>query len=376
MTHDSRLVTRDSRPAPHLPILPVLACWLVIGIIETVKAYVFWEWTGRPRSWAIAITGNMPWWALWALLTPLVFALARRVRIAGPGWPLSAALHLVFGIIISVVHVAAAGLVYFYTNGYLLPGDRTLSAEVALIFRNYVMVDLLTYAGVVGAYHAVEFYGRYRQGELVAAQLETRMHEARLAMLRMELQPHFLFNALNAIAGLVRRGDNEAAVTMLARLGALLRRTLEGHGTQEARLGEELDLLEQYLAIERVRFGDRLDVTVEVEASLFDALVPTLVLQPIVENALRHGLASTPGPGTVRVSAERENGSLVLSVRDSGPGFAEAQNGKPQGVGLSNTRARLEQLYGAGGRLETGAAPEGGASVRITLPLHREGRKA
>lgn len=375
MTTASRVSSPTSNlPAPPvLPVLPVLGFWLAMGVIESVKAYVFWDWTGRPRSWTIAITGNMPWWLLWALLTPVVFAVARRFRLTGPGWPASAAAHFLIGLIVSTVHVAVAGLIYYQTNSYLLPDGRTLAAELSLFFKMYLIVDLLTYAGIVGAYHAVEFYGRYRQGELLAAQLETTMHEARLAMLRMELQPHFLFNALNAISGLVRRGDNEAAVTMLARLGTLLRRTLDGHGTQEARLGEELDLLEQYLAIERVRFGDRLDVTVEVEASLFDALVPTLVLQPIVENALRHGLARTPGAGTVRVCAERENGSLVLSVRDSGPGFAASQDGNYQGVGLSNTRARLEQLYGAAGRLDTGPAPEGGASVRITLPLHREG---
>jgi signal transduction histidine kinase len=346
-----------------------------MGVIETIKGYVLWDWTGRPRSWTVSVLNNMPWWVLWALFTPVVFRVARRFRLTGPGWKSSVVAHGIIGLMLSAAHVAIAGAVYFRTNAdFLLPDGRTMAQEIGIFFNMYVVLDLLTYAGVVGAVHAVEFYGRYRQGELLAAQLETRMHEARLAMLRMELQPHFLFNALNAISGLVRRGDNEAAVTMLARLGTLLRRTLDGHGTQEARLGEELDLLEQYLAIERVRFGDRLDVSVEVEASLFDALVPTLVLQPIVENALRHGLARTPGAGTVRVSAERENGSLVLSVRDSGPGFAAASNGNHQGVGLSNTRARLEQLYGAAGRLDTGPAPEGGASVRITLPLHREGR--
>lgn len=199
------------------------------------------------------------------------------------------------------------------------------------------------------------------------------MHEARLAMLRMELHPHFLFNALNAISGLVRRGENEAAVTMLARLGTLLRRTMDGHTTQETRLGDELDLLEQYLAIERVRFGERLDVSVEVEASLFDALVPALVLQPIVENALRHGLSRVPGPGTVRVSAERERESLVLCVRDSGPGFGPGSSERGGGVGLSNTRARLAQLYGDAGRLVTATVPGGGAVVSIRLPLHRQG---
>lgn len=370
---ESDPASRVSRPASNPPILPILGFWLGMGVIESLKAYVLWDWTDRPRSWSIAITGNMPWWLLWALLTPVVFAVARRFRLTGPGWARAAMAHVGIGLVISAIHVAVAGTLYYHTNGYLLPHGRTLGGELAIFFNMYLVVDFLTYAGVVGAFYAVEFYGRYRQGEVAAAQLESRMHEARLAMLRMELHPHFLFNALNAISGLVRKGENEAAVTMLARLGTLLRRTLDGHHTQEARLGEELDLLDQYLAIERVRFGDRLDVSVEVEASLFDALVPTLVLQPIVENALRHGLAQLPGPGTVRVCAERENGSLVLWVRDSGPGFGPAGAGSGQGVGLSNTRARLSQLYGAAGRLDTGAAPGGGGAVRITLPLHREG---
>lgn len=343
-----------------------------MGLLESGKAYVYWVWNGRPRPWSYVLLANMPWWLIWAALTPLVFALARRFRLGGNRWPAAVAVHLLAGVAMSAAHTALAAVVYFRTIGQFT-GVRSAAEQVGGFLNSYLMVDVLTYAGIVGAWYAIEYYRRYRSSELAAAQLEARMHEARLAALRMELNPHFLFNALNAVSGLVRRGEGEAAVTMLARLGDLLRRTLNGDGRQETPLGEELDLLDQYLAIERVRFGERLDVSVEVEASLFDALVPTLVLQPIVENALRHGVARTPGPGAVRISAERRNGSLVLTVRDTGPGFTEMPERAAQGVGLANTRARLAQLYGGAGLLSVASAPDGGASVTITLPLHQEG---
>jgi two-component system LytT family sensor kinase len=186
--------------------------------------------------------------------------------------------------------------------------------------------------------------------------------------LRMELNPHFLYNALNAIAGLVRRQDGARAVEMLARLGTLLRLTLERDSGHEVTLGRELELLDLYLDIERTRFSDRLRVDLDVPAAMLEALVPAFVLQPLVENAIRHGIAPVPEPGWVRIAASAHGGTLAIEIADTGPGVP-AEASRSQGVGLRNTRARLAQLYGgsAGLRLERGAA--GGTIATLWLPF-------
>jgi LytS/YehU family sensor histidine kinase len=185
----------------------------------------------------------------------------------------------------------------------------------------------------------------------------------------MELNPHFLYNALNAISGLVRRSDRDGAVGMLARLGDLLRVTLNSDAEAEVPLERELECLELYLEIERVRFADRLFTETDVPAELNDALVPSLILQPIVENAVRHGIAPVTRPGTVRIAAERVGTELRLTVADTGAGWNDRRNGR-EGVGLSNTRARLAQLYGDEAGLRAGPGLTGGTVVTLTLPYH------
>jgi sensor histidine kinase YesM len=196
--------------------------------------------------------------------------------------------------------------------------------------------------------------------------LRASLAEARLAALRAQLNPHFLFNTLNAISTLALKGDQSAVTEMLARLSGLLRAALEEH-TEEIPLARELEFVDDYVAIEQIRFADRLSVEKTVAPDTLRGLVPTMILQPIIENAIQHGVNAQPGVGHVNLSAERQNGSLVIEVRDSGPGF---RNAAPHdGIGLANTRARLEQLYGSGYRFEYGSAPAGGASVRITVPF-------
>ena len=190
--------------------------------------------------------------------------------------------------------------------------------------------------------------------------------------LRMELNPHFLFNALNAVAGLVRRREHDGAIDMLSRLGELLRTTLNRDLPLEVPLSEELELLRHFLEIEVVRFGDRLRVSWEVEPESQAALVPPLILQPLVENALRHGLSRRQGPALLRISARRTGLHLELSVRDTGEGLAAHGSRAPrEGIGLSNTRARLEQMYGRDATaLELTDVPGGGARTRLLLPFH------
>jgi LytS/YehU family sensor histidine kinase len=284
--------------------------------------------------------------------------------------------HVGAAALLTVIHLSVTGALYWFTNTRGSLQMPSMVWQIRSLIQGYGMLDLVTYGGIVGAVFAVDFYRRFRDEEITtaglqlrAAQLESTMNQARLDALRMELNPHFLFNTLNAISGLVRRNENDAAVSMLARLGDLLRVTLERDSAQEVPLETELEVLQSYLAIERIRFHDRLVVDVDVQPNALSALVPTLILQPLVENAVRHGVAPVPGPGRVSIAARRTNGHLVIEVRDTGPGFRENSGKTRRGVGLTNTASRLEQLYGDHAHLDLGTNPGGGAAVSMTLPF-------
>jgi LytS/YehU family sensor histidine kinase len=216
----------------------------------------------------------------------------------------------------------------------------------------------------------VEHQRRLRERELAASQLETQLVRADLQALKMQLQPHFLFNALHTIGSLVRTGDKDGAIRVVAGLGDLLRRVQDGGSQQEVALDQELEFVRAYLAIERIRFRDRLDVTIDVPDEVRDAVVPHLILQPLVENAIRHGIAQRRDAGRLQVRARQAGERLEVSVRDDGPGLP---NGQPPGggIGLANARARLERLYGADCELTFGNAAGRGFEVRVSVPLRR-----
>ena len=362
----------------------VLGVWTLFGLLESSKAYVADQLQGIPRGWGPALVGNLPWWWCWALLTPLVVRLAARVRVDGTGWPLAVAAHLAAAGVLSVAHLAAVGTLYWHTITvpalpYLAPLARqrvgTPLGQVEVFLNGYLIVNVMTYGAIVVAWYALRFHRAMRDRErdalaleARAATLEAQMHEARLNALRMELNPHFLYNTLNAIAGLVRRQDGERAVEMLARLGTLLRLTLERDGGHEVTLSRELELLDLYLDIERARFPDRLRVDLDVPVAALGARVPAFVLQPLVENAIRYGIAPVLEPGRILIAASTHGGMLAIEIADTGPGVS-SEASRSQGVGLRNTRARLAQLYGtsAGLRLEHGAT--GGTIATLWLPF-------
>jgi LytS/YehU family sensor histidine kinase len=234
-----------------------------------------------------------------------------------------------------------------------------------LFFLNFDW-EMMTYWAVVGLSHAVDFHRESQDRELTAAQLRTRLAEAQLQTLQKQLHPHFLFNTLNTISALMHR-DTEAADAMLERLSDLLRLTLDRVGTQLVSLKDELDFLRKYLEIEKTRFGERLQVRIDVDLDTLDAAVPNLVLQPLVENALRHGIGPKIGGGRIDISARRDGGDLRLEVRDNGVGLtADAFH---TGVGLTNTRSRLEHLYGERYRFECHTPSGGGLSVVVVIPF-------
>jgi len=221
---------------------------------------------------------------------------------------------------------------------------------------------------VLGVVQAIEYGRSLRQGQLRATQLEARLAQARLEILRSELQPHFLFNALHAISALMHR-NVEAADEMITHLGDLLRLSLERKSVQEVPLREELAVLEPYLSIVRIRFGDRLSINVDVDQSLLEFKVPLFLLQPLVENAIRHGIARRAGAGRIEIRARALGDFVQITVFDDGAGLS--QNAIREGIGLSNTKMRLEQLYGSAAELVLKGHPESGTEVLVTIPTSR-----
>jgi GAF domain-containing protein len=257
-----------------------------------------------------------------------------------------------------------------------LVGSLVLVSSVS--GRTYEEADL-ELAELVGARAALaidnaRLYREAREARdrsLKAAQLESQLVRARLDALRAQLNPHFLFNALNVVAMLIRRGANEDALRAVVNLSELLRRVLAVGATPEVSLRDEMALIERYLDVEQLRFRDRLSVNIEIEPAAIEARVPGLILQPVVENAIKHGIANAEGPGHVCISARHEGGRLLLRVADNGPGFPNGWDAARSGVGLSNTRERLERTYDGDYRFDVGRGDRGGAVVEIEIPYRR-----
>ena len=363
--------------------LLILAFWIIFGLLETTGTYVAAKGTDAPLPFDTALLANMPFWLVWGMLTPVAFWLAWRFHFQD-GRPVRFGLvHFPAALILSAIQILIAGGIYWYATRIYFwtyyPGSfqQSIPDFYSQWAQTYLIVDVIVYWAIVGAYHVLDYHRRFRERELDAARLETqtaqleaRVTEARLAALRMELNPHFLFNTLNAISALVRRGEQKVAVTMLARLGDLLRVTLERGGEQEIPLEKELEYLARYLEIERVRFHDRLRIENAVADDAAHALVPTFLLQPLVENAVRHGISRSTEGGLIRVTADRApDDRLVLTVVDTGVGFQTRDGVVREGVGMKNTRARLDQLYGTRASLAWENMPEGGARVTVTMPF-------
>jgi signal transduction histidine kinase len=355
----------------------ILAVATLLGISSAFQAHRLVAIESGDASLRIPLVLlNLTYWYAPALLTPLTIRLARRFRLGGEMWTRALAVHVSAAVLFALVSIAILilGRMVLYPKWAAMMAQDPLS----YIERNYFMnLDwaLMTYAAIVGLSHGVDYYREARAREKRAAQLETKLVEAQLKTLQGQLHPHFLFNTLHAISALIHR-DADDADRMVSRLSDLLRLTLEHDGTQEVSLKEELEFLQKYLEIEQIRFQDRLTVKFAVQPQVLDARVPTLILQPVVENAIRHGIGPLTGGGLVEVSARAEGETLLLQVRDTGAGLSEdALTALQKGIGLSNTRARLECLYGSRQRFEFSNV-HGGLTVRIVIPLRIESAPA
>ncbi|MEK6335931.1 MAG: histidine kinase [Acidobacteriota bacterium] len=348
--------------------------WILIGAGWTLFAVFFASelvvnraYAGRPLNFGRALGIWSLCAFLWLAATPLVLWLARSFPLERNRWITSALVHLVAGVLLSLVLLALFVLITLALG--MSSGGMTFMqafrAQLVVSFHS----ELLTYWMVIGLTHGIDYYRKYRERELRALQLETRLAHAQLDALKMQLHPHFLFNTLNSISVLMSE-DVVAARRMLTRMSELLRASLENVGRHEVSLREELDFLKNYLEIEQTRFHDRLAVRMEIEPGVLDARVPNLILQPLVENAIRHGVAPRAQQGLIEISAAREDGMVELKVRDNGPGLqSTAPESLTKGIGLSNTQARLNQLYGERHRFELKDATGGGLEVVIAIPF-------
>jgi anti-sigma regulatory factor (Ser/Thr protein kinase) len=342
-----------------------VAC-TAVGLFFSIQSHLINHELGRPVTWAFDVHLALVNWYMWGLLAVPVFGVAQRYPDHGPWWG-RVAFHALCAAAVALLHTTLCASMHWLA--VVVSGS---AEEWSWMFRRMFVFffhwDVLIYTAVLGFVHAINYNRKLRDHELHASQLETQLNRARLDALRMQLNPHFLFNSLNAISELVHENPM-LADRVITQLATLLRAVLDESNKSEVTLKEELDFVKKYLEIEQVRLGERLTVRIEADPATLDWYVPSLILQPLIENAVRHGIARREGAGIIEVSASCREGKLNLQVRDSGCGVAEPYTGsQTQGVGLSNVRARLAHHYGEDFRLELGASEAGGYLARILIP--------
>ena len=335
---------------------------MAFALLDGVHTHLGFIAEGNPRPWWNTLIATAIFWLIYAAFIPPVLFVAERYRLDLR--PRTILIHLLAAFAFTYIHILAVS--------YLMAPLRAAPVEVVPLLGRLVRlnfgINFLSYWAIVGATHALRYRGESRQSELAAAQLEASLTASRLEALRAQLNPHFLFNTLNAISVLALKGQHTAVIDTLSRLSDLLRVSLDDTRPHRVPLSEELDFLDGYLKILQLRFGDRLVVEQRITREVLDALVPCMILQPVVENAIVHGIAARCGEGRISIEAARTNDTLHLQIQDNGPGFGTSTT-RGHGIGLRNTRARLEQIYGRGHSLELSDAAEGGAIVTISIPF-------
>ncbi|MEO6392899.1 MAG: histidine kinase [Pyrinomonadaceae bacterium] len=350
--------------------------WLMIFGLWTAAAIYFASQVttqSRLSTRQVSIWRALSWELtsayVWFALMPLVLWLGRRFRFERARWKASLPIHIVAGVAISFFQLGIDALI-LPKLGY--PSSRKF-ANFGETYRYFLLLNfhlsLLIYWATLGIRYSSDYYHKFRERELRASQLEARLAQTKLQVLKMQLHPHFLFNTLNAISELVYR-DPDVAEHMITNLSDLLRISLDNVGVQEVPLQQELDFLNKYLEIEQTRFQDRLQLSLEIDADTLDASVPNMILQPLVENAIKHGIGPRSSGGRIEIAAHRQNGTLHLRVSDDGRGLPHGEQAAlREGVGLANTRARLAHLYGSQHNFELISSPMRGLTLELEIPF-------
>ena len=349
----------------------IFGAWTLFAIAMAAQAHYIQQAVGHPITWSRAFRVEFVESYLWAVLTPLILWAAKRFPVDQRGWYRMAPVHLMVCLGIST----AQKLVYVMVSPPESPQwqvhDLKGLARLLLATLDY---SVLIYGIVLLIYYAVNYYRRYQEGRIRTSQLEAQLTQAELQALRMQLHPHFLFNTLHSISTLVR-DEPDAAEAMIARLSELLRLALETAGAQLIPLHQEVEFAERYLEIEQIRFQDRLEVRFDIDSETLDAEVPNLILQPLIENAVRHGLGQCP-VGRLEIRSRLSGPKLLLQVIDNGAGLGAQPlpTGGSTGVGLANTRARLATIYGKEHDFVVRDASNGGVEAEILIPFRPQGQ--
>jgi signal transduction histidine kinase len=345
----------------------ILLAWSVPAVIFAVLSHARMVALNQESSLWIWLADHLASWYTWAAFSPLIIWLGRKYRVDRSPRLQAIGVHLIAGIIVAFAHSAIATFASVALHGEPLTMEHYSDVYIRWLAWNSPW-SLVIYWIVLGSTYAVDYYARARREELRSARLESEVAKAQLDALQRQLQPHFLFNTLNSIAVLTQKGDSAAANVVVGQLSELLRYALRTDGAAEVSLADELDFVRRYLEIERVRFGERLTVTYDVPAAALTARIPPFVLQLLVENAIRHGVAKRASPGHVGIMAERTDGILRVQVDDDGVGLSE-ETGAGPGLGIRNARERLAHLYGDRFRLELTNRPEGGVRASLDIPV-------
>ncbi len=355
--------------------------WTFVALAYAITVYELYRSTGTPMSFLSVLGMQSSQVLTYIPLTPFVFALANRYPVQRSDWGRNSLVLLAGGLVFTAAQVALRGMTpYAFWDPQLRHWVSAVWDAQAHAFRiqwfmfsrmflSSVVDDVVTtYLPIVLIAHVASYYQRFRERELRSSQLQAQLEKARLQSLKSQLQPHFLFNTLNSISALMLT-NVEAADRMITRLGDLLRISLETAGTQMTTLSRELEFVSCYIEIEKVRFEERLKVSIDVAPETLDASVPHLLLQPLVDNAIKHGISRLVSGGEIRISATHDDADLHLEVRDNGPGFKEPSHSPSSGVGLRITRERLETIYGQDQSVELFSLPGGGVAARVCIPL-------
>jgi len=360
-----QLFSRRQRRDGSFPLWLVGVMWTVPTLLSTLETVMFARLANRPMPVWRAFVAEAPQWYGLALLSPAIVAMGERFPLRRPVRIAPVLAHAFASLLVSALVAMGDASV----NAIVRPSRLGWFSSARSWFLSGLPATTLAYFAIIGVSYALTSQARLRERERQAAELETQLRDAQLSALQMQLQPHFLFNSLNAIMALVRDHETDRAVRALSLLSDVLRATVNTRAAHETTLVQELDFLSRYLEIERVRFGDRLRITLDVPTELHDALVPTFVLQPFVENSLKHGVLRDKAGNKISVHARAAPEGLTLTVTDDGRGLPP-NAGTPAGVGIANARARLERMYGESGRLSVrNADAASGVVVEISLPL-------
>jgi len=349
----------------------VILAATILALIYGVRNLVGSASAGRPFDWWWEFNFEFLYWYVWAAFTPVVFWFARHYDPEDTSKPRVLLALLLFGVLVAFLQSSVEWSLALTIEWLRRVPSSDFARRLERAKREVVLgtfTNIITYALIVAGHYGYEYYRRYRERQLLSAELAEKLARAELQNLKMQLQPHFLFNTLNTISVLMMR-DAAAANHMLVRLSDLLRLSLDNVGVQEVSLKQELEFLDSYLEIEQTRFQDRLTIDRAIEPATLNAEVPNLMLQPLVENAIKHGIAKRTGAGQIQIRSKRIDSHLHLEIQDNGPGLDEVKS-ITHGLGLANTRARLEQLYGAQQKFELENKATGGVVVRVTIPFH------